>query len=92
MGQEYAIGGAGRIALVEAEGRAFVHEHAAAVELAEAEFRSLQIEQNADRMAMLVRYVAHDGVQRFRRLVAGVAHVDAEYVDTRDDETLHHFW
>ncbi len=47
---------------------------------AEPQFRSLQIDENADRTAVLGFYGADSGHKLAHALVTGVAHIDAKYV------------
>src|SRR5262249_29697974 len=81
MRQEYAIGATGLLVALEAKNRAVVDEHASAVEIADPELRPLQVGEDADGVPVPLRYPTHRVLQRARRLVRGVAHVDPEYVD-----------
>ena len=89
--KEHALGRARLLGALEAKDGAVVDEHAPAGEFPDAEFRPLQVGKDADRMAMALGYPTHGILQRARRLVRGVAHVDAEHVDARQEQALDHF-
>ena len=89
--QEHALRRARLLGAVEAEDGAVVDEHAAAGEFADAELRPLQVGQHADRVAMALGDPTHGILQRARRLVRGMAHVDAEHVDAREEQAFDHF-
>ncbi len=92
MRKEDALRRARRLRLVEAEDLAVLDHGALALELAEPEFRPLQIGEDADRMPMLGADVAHGARQRSRHLVRRMAHVDAEHVHAGQEQALEHLW
>ena len=83
MGKRHALGGAGIARKIEAEDLALLDLDLAALEFTEAELRTLEVCENADRMAVLGTHVTNGARKGARRLVARVAHVDAEDVCSR---------
>src|SRR5690606_18386481 len=61
-----------------------------ALDLADAELRSLQVTEDADRALELHLGIAHGRVQLACRLVGRVTHVDTEHVDAGLEQALHH--
>ncbi len=59
---------------------AFLQDARTAGQGAEADFRSLQVDQDADRPPHLHRQAAQIAMHAGQRIVRGVAHIDAEHV------------
>ena len=89
MGQQHATQPADRFAPDEADDFAFGQPHRAGFELADAELRSLEIDQNADRPGELDLELADDGMDVAQAVMRGVAHIHAEYVGTRLEQAAH---
>ena len=83
---------AGRIVKVESEDVSLCDEHGLIVlEGAHAQLRPLQVGEHGDRVAML-RLERANAIDDLLLLFAhAVGEVDAENVDARDEELLHHF-
>lgn len=80
MRQRRAAVATGRRIEVEAQPVAGLQRDAPAGNFADAEFRSLQVDQNADRPADFGLHRAHGGVDAAQILVVEMAHVEPEDV------------
>ena len=89
MRQVHAAQAAHRFAPDEAHHVAFVEPDRARLELADAELRSLEIDQNADGAGELGLELADDGVDVAQAVMRGVAHVHAEHVGPRLEQAAH---
>ena len=92
MGQEDAGDGAGRIGTVEREGLAGDQLHGAIGEAADAQFRALQVDEDAERMAEARLDIADHADGFAHQIVARMAHVDAEHVGAGAGQVLDHLF
>ena len=91
MRQLHAARIAGRVGQVEAERLAGLQLGGPVPELPDPQFRSLQVDQDADRPVHLHLDLADQLVALAHLVVAAVAHVQPEHVDTGDEQLLQHF-
>ena len=91
MRQVNPRGVTGRLVGVKSKSVTGIDPHFLVGESADADFWSLQIGKNADRTSDFFLNSTNGAMQGFQQLVRGVAHVDAEDIDTGDEKLFDHF-